>query len=753
MRGSTVRTPHRLWVGIFAVVLTLSVGGFLLAQAIVRHDQRAAALRRAADDRVRAEILLERAKNYLIGLSELLAGEPSADQQRFVFLAGTTITSFDLVDALWIESTSRGLVVRYSTAVAPGTDVSSWPVLATPITSQGTVFATTATGVGSLDGMRGFWLLQSGRFGSGTGSAGYLALFLPQGWMARSLEDDPGQVEMLLDGRPLEGRAAGSPVGQTAFQALDQTWRIRAVAPPATTLDTSLPWMALAWPWAAALVAGLIASAFARRRRAEREVDEFFDLSLDLLCIAGVDGYLKRVNPGFERTLGYDTTELLTRPFLEFVHPDDREATKQSLDRMREGHREESLANRWIRADGSPRFLEWNATAASEEKLVYAVARDVTESRQAAEEQAALRRVATLVARAAAPDLVFAAVAEEVGKLLSAYSALIGRYGSGPSVTVIVAWRRERHEDAVPLGRDVPLGGENIMSGVFAENGPVRIEAYSKASGALAELGRESGVGSAIGVPITVEGRLWGVVMITLEHERAWPPDTEDRLANFTDLAATAIANADGRAQLVAARRRVIEAADAARARLARDIHDGAQQRFLTALIDLQLAQQKRASDPVRSRELVDVALVQVESGIQTLRELAAGVHPGILSNMGLTAALQTLARRMPVPLSVEVDDLELSPALEASAYFFCLEALANVVKHAKASAAWVRVGAVDGQLWVEVGDDGVGGAVDSGGTGLVGLRDRIGALEGSVTVRSPRGVGTTLVARIPLPS
>ena len=198
----------------------------------------------------------------------------------------------------------------------------------------------------------------------------------------------------------------------------------------------------------------------------------------------------------------------------------------------------------------------------------------------------------------------------------------------------------------------------------------------------------------------------------------------------------------------------MIEATDAARAKLARDIHDGAQQQFLTALIDLQLAQQKRSSDPGRSRELVDLGAVLVETGVETLRELAAGVHPAILSDMGLKAALEALAGRMPLPLSLEIGDLELPAAVEASVYFFCSEALANVVKHAGASLASVRVLAVDGRLEVEVRDDGVGGAeIGSGGTGLVGLRDRIGALEGSLVVTSPRdGTGTTLVARIPLP-
>ncbi|MBV8218509.1 MAG: hypothetical protein JO325_08585, partial [Solirubrobacterales bacterium] len=259
---------------------------------------------------------------------------------------------------------------------------------------------------------------------------------------------------------------------------------------------------------------------------------------------------------------------------------------------------------------------------------------------------------------------------------------------------------------------------------------------------------------SAAGTPIIVEGRLWGTMAVGSRRPDGLQVGVELRLAAFTELVATAIANADGRAELVAARRRVIEATDAGRARLARDIHDGAQQQFLTALLDLQLGQQKRTSNPGRSRELVDLGVAQVEAGVGTLRELAAGVHPAVLSDMGLGAALKALAARMPFPLAVEVDDLELPPALAASVYFFCSEALTNVVKHAAASAASVKVKASDGQLRVEVRDDGVGGAeIGSGGTGMVGMHDRIGAVDGSLTIVSPRdGTGTTLIARIPLP-
>ena len=205
--------------------------------------------------------------------------------------------------------------------------------------------------------------------------------------------------------------------------------------------------------------------------------------------------------------------------------------------------------------------------------------------------------------------------------------------------------------------------------------------------------------------------------------------------------------------ELRAARRRVIEAADAARARLTRDIHDGAQQEFVRGLVDLQLAQEHWSKDPERARRLADAAMREIEAGIETLRELAAGIHPAVLSDFGLAAALEELAAAAPLPMSLHVDDVQLAPNVEASLYFFCSEALTNVVKHAAAQSVSVRITASSSELTIEIRDDGVGGAqIGNGGTGLVGLTDRIGALDGSLAVSSPGGrSGTTLLASIPL--
>jgi PAS domain S-box-containing protein len=206
--------------------------------------------------------------------------------------------------------------------------------------------------------------------------------------------------------------------------------------------------------------------------------------------------------------------------------------------------------------------------------------------------------------------------------------------------------------------------------------------------------------------------------------------------------------------ELRVARRRIIEAADAARAQLERDLHDGAQQQFVSAMLQLQLAERRALSDPDGARELRAQAIELAGAGVDELRRLAAGIHPAILTDRGLGPAVESLASRLPLPVTVvRTPDVRLPGAVEASVYFFVSEALTNVVKHAAASSATVSIGAVNGELTVEVVDDGVGGARDTGGSGLRGLGDRVGALDGTLDVESPPGKGTLLRARIPLRS
>jgi PAS domain S-box-containing protein len=203
---------------------------------------------------------------------------------------------------------------------------------------------------------------------------------------------------------------------------------------------------------------------------------------------------------------------------------------------------------------------------------------------------------------------------------------------------------------------------------------------------------------------------------------------------------------------LMASRGRLVAASDAARLRVTRDLHDGAQQQFVTSLINLQLAEQKWTTSPERARELLGFAIRDARQGIADLREIAAGIHPAILTQRGLAAALDALAARLPIPVELDVLTGRLPEPIESSVYFFCSEALTNVVKHARASGAWVRVRVAGGSCDVEIGDDGVGGASPrSDSSGLTGLRDRVGAVDGSMEILSAPSGGTILRSSIPM--
>jgi signal transduction histidine kinase len=238
-------------------------------------------------------------------------------------------------------------------------------------------------------------------------------------------------------------------------------------------------------------------------------------------------------------------------------------------------------------------------------------------------------------------------------------------------------------------------------------------------------------------------------------HDGAFAPGDEDRISSFAELAAQALANAEAREQLAASRRRIVEAGDAERRRLERNLHDGAQQRLVATALTLRLAERRldadADADPGAVRGLLAQAHGEVEQALGELRELARGLHPAVLTDRGLAAALEALATRAPVPVEVVgAPDERLPERVEAAAYYVVSEALANVTKYARASAVRVEVEQVDGHLVVTVSDDGVGGADAAAGSGLRGLADRVEALGGRLEVTSPPGAGTTLRARVP---
>ena len=259
------------------------------------------------------------------------------------------------------------------------------------------------------------------------------------------------------------------------------------------------------------------------------------------------------------------------------------------------------------------------------------------------------------------------------------------------------------------------------------------------------------GVRCAVGSPIAVDGRVWGAIGAGSRRGRL-PADTEQRLADFTELVATAIANAESQAELTTSRARIVAAADQARRRIERDLHDGAQQRLVSLALQLRAA---RAAVPSGLGDLaadLDRAAAAAIGALDELRDIARGIHPAVLAEGGLGAALRVLARRSPVPVDLQVGaGGRLPEQVEVSAYYVVAEALTNAAKHACASAVTVEVQVADDVLRVVVRDDGVGGAGFAGGTGLAGLKDRVEALGGRILLDSPRGAGTTLRVELPL--
>jgi PAS domain S-box-containing protein len=367
-----------------------------------------------------------------------------------------------------------------------------------------------------------------------------------------------------------------------------------------------------------------------------------------------------------------------------------------------------------------------------------------------AEEQAALRRVATLVAEGASPAAVFDAVAAEMKGLLDADHVVVCRYEPRAELTVLA--HLGSGAQRVPPGARMSHEGDSVEAAVRRADRSVRMESYTGARGVLAELARAAGVRVAVGAPIVVNGRLWGVVSAGWNGEQSPPADTEHRMAQFAQLLDTATANADSLAELIASRARLVAASDEARRRFERDLHDGVQQRLVSLALELNLAEAIAA----RENEEFVVQLAHVRQGLtgalEDLRELSRGIHPAILSEGGLVPALKALARRsaIPVELYLSVDE-RLVDHIEVGAYYVVSEALTNTAKHARASNVEVTAHVHDGRLQLTIADDGVGGADPARGSGLTGLADRVAALGGTIAITSPPRKGTSLRVELPV--
>jgi signal transduction histidine kinase len=388
------------------------------------------------------------------------------------------------------------------------------------------------------------------------------------------------------------------------------------------------------------------------------------------------------------------------------------------------------------------RFTELVATAVANSD-----ARE--ELRAIADEQAALRRVATLVAQAVPPRAVFTAVANEVGRLFLADLAFIGHFEDDDATSVVGVWSAPGNTDPVELRGPVT---EQSAAGLVRSTGlPARVDGYPEGPSTIEHA---LGIRAAVASPIVVEGHLWGVLVVGTRGDDPLPHGSEDRLADFTELVATAIANVEANAELTESRARFVASADDTMRRIERDLHDGAQQRLITLALQLRGAQQKLPPDNDELAAQLDRLTTDLSGAMDELREFARGIHPATLTRGGLSPALRTLARRaaLPVDLNVNVGG-RLPEPVELAGYHVVAEALTNAATHAQATTVTINVEADDRALRIAVHDDGIGGADFGRGLGLVGLRDRVDALGGHLALDSEPGRGTSLSVALPVPS
>ncbi len=473
------------------------------------------------------------------------------------------------------------------------------------------------------------------------------------------------------------------------------------------------------------------------------------DVAFDSVVTMDHDGRVLSVNRAAQRTFGYSAEEMVGREVAELIVPAAlRDAHRAGLARYLRtgrgpvvGRRVELTA---MRSDGAEFPVELVVTRpeTSGEPVFYGYLRDLTARYVAeaalhrlADEQAALRRVATAVAAQSDSARLFALVSEEVGRLLEAQTAHMFRFDpDGVCGTIVGGWAL-KPEHVLPVGTRMPMDGDTAATRVWRTGRAARMDSYAQAEGELAAILRAYGVQSVVAAPIFLGGSLWGAVIVSsMEPEKTFPEGAEERMSHFAELAAQALANAQAHEDLAASRARIVQAGDDERRRLERNLHDGAQQRLVSLALMLRLAARRHPDDDDLGR-----AGEELSHALQELRELARGIHPAVLTERGLEPAVRALADRAPLPVELHVElDERLPGPVEAAAYYVVSEALTNVAKYAGASVVHVRLERADGNARIEVADDGAGGAHADGGSGLRGLADRVEALGGTPRHRQP---------------
>ena len=493
-----------------------------------------------------------------------------------------------------------------------------------------------------------------------------------------------------------------------------------------------------------------------------------------LVCVLDRDGRILLFNDACVRATGFSREEVLGRDAREFViPPEEREVFREFLAYVWKSGRASPQVGHWLAKDGRRRLIAWSnrpmpgddgtpaylvttgidlterAPGGEDDR---ALAGDpeakLAEMGRLAEEQRALRRVATLVASEASPERVFAAVSEECARVLSVNASAVLRYEGDNTATIVGRYNRE-NVDLLALGDRLPADETTTIGRVLTTGAPARIDDWGAKPGGIAETMMRMGYRSTVSAPIVVAGTLWGAVAIASAD--SLPADSESRLGAFCELVSLAVASAQARADLAASRARLVKAGDEQRRKLERNLHDGAQQRLVSIALTLRVAQAELSSDAAAVRGLLEGAARELEAALEELREIARGLHPAVLSEQGLARALEALGARLPVAVTVDVPHERLPDHVEATAYYIVSEALTNVAKHARASSARVTISRDGEVLRLVVTDDGRGGADAAGGSGILGLRDRAEADGGTLFVVSPPGRGTVVTATLPL--
>jgi PAS domain S-box-containing protein len=512
----------------------------------------------------------------------------------------------------------------------------------------------------------------------------------------------------------------------------------------------------------------------------EFRTDEAFARTLtettqSLVCVLDRDGRILLFNEACERATGFRREDVLGRDARDVViPPEEREAFREFLAYVWRTGAPSPQVGHWMTKDGGRRLVAWSnrlmGGSADAPASLVTTGIDLTDREprpgqderalggdpeaklaeigRLATEQSALRRVATLVASEVSPERVFMAVSEQCARVLDVNASAVLRYAGDGTATIVGRHVRDS-VDVLRVGERLAADSDSAVGVVRRTGAAARVDDWGGIEGELAETMFRIGYRSAAAAPILVAGSLWGAVAIASEDPL--PPDSENRLGAYCELASLAVASAQARADLIASRARLVKAGDEQRRKLERNLHDGAQQRLVSVALKLRVAHARLGTDPDVASSLIEDAARELDAGLAELRETARGLHPAILTEHGLRAALDALARRLAIDVAVDAPEERLPEHVEATAYYIVSEALTNVVKHAKAGSARISVRRDGALLRCEVCDDGRGGADASRGTGILGLRDRAEAAGGTLAVASPGGGGTTVTATLPL--